>query len=70
MSSAVAGRVSCLDRDLSVNRRLSGCDPGAKPLGRLCDEKTALTLHRMLHGPLVILVLVHSVPAVYFVLRR
>jgi hypothetical protein len=43
---------------------------GQYGLGRLCDEKTALTLHRMLHGPLVILVLVHSVPAVYFVLRR
>ena len=37
---------------------------------RLCDEKTALTLHRMLHWPLIILVLVHSVPAVYLALQR
>ena len=43
---------------------------GQYGLGRLCDEKNALTLHRMLHGPLVILVLVHSVPAVYLALLR
>ena len=38
--------------------------------GRFCDEKTALTIHRMLHWPLIILVLVHSVPAVYLALQR
>lgn len=39
-------------------------------LGRLCDERTALTLHRLLHWPLIILVLVHCVPAVYLALQR
>jgi uncharacterized integral membrane protein len=43
---------------------------GQYGLGRLCDEKTALTLHRMLHWPLIILVLVHSVPAVYLAMQR
>ena len=37
---------------------------------QLLDEKTALTLHRMLHWPLIILVLVHSLPAVYLALQR
>jgi len=36
----------------------------------LLDEKSALTLHRMLHWPLIILVLVHSLPAVYLALQR
>jgi uncharacterized membrane protein len=39
-------------------------------LGRLCDEQTALTLHRMLHWPLLVLVLVHSLPAVYLAFQR
>jgi hypothetical protein len=39
-------------------------------LGRLCDEKTALTVHRMLHWPLIVLVLAHTVPAVYLALQR
>jgi uncharacterized integral membrane protein len=43
---------------------------GQYGLGRLCDEKTALTLHRMLHWPLIILVLVHNVPAVYLAMQR
>ncbi|HPC59931.1 MAG TPA: hypothetical protein PKX23_04680 [Verrucomicrobiota bacterium] len=43
---------------------------GRYGLSRLLDEKTALTLHRMLHLPLIILVLVHSVPAVYLALQR
>jgi hypothetical protein len=43
---------------------------GQYGLSRLCSEKTALTIHRMLHGPLIILVLVHSVPAVYLALQR
>lgn len=43
---------------------------GQYGLGRLCDEKTALSWHRMLHGPLIVLVLVHSVPAVYLALQR
>jgi hypothetical protein len=43
---------------------------GQYGLGRLCDEKTALTWHRMLHWPLIVLVLVHTVPAVYLALQR
>jgi hypothetical protein len=39
-------------------------------LGRLLDEKTALTVHRMLHGPLIVLTLVHSLPAVYLAFQR
>jgi hypothetical protein len=39
-------------------------------LGGWLDEKTALTYHRMLHVPLIVLVLVHSVPAVYLALQR
>jgi len=43
---------------------------GRYGLSRLLDEKTALTWHRMLHLPLIILVLVHSVPAVYLAVQR
>ena len=43
---------------------------GQYGLSRLCDERTALTWHRMLHWPLIVLVLVHSVPAVYLALQR
>ena len=37
---------------------------------RLLDEKNALTIHRMLHWPLIVLVVAHSVPAVYLALQR
>ncbi|MGB7746489.1 MAG: hypothetical protein WBN75_04300 [Verrucomicrobiia bacterium] len=37
---------------------------------RLLDEKTALTFHRMLHLPLIVLVVAHVVPAVYLALQR
>jgi len=37
---------------------------------RWLDEKSALTLHRLLHGPLIILLLAHTVPAVYLALQR
>lgn len=43
---------------------------GQYGLGRWCNEQDALTLHRMLHWPLIILVLVHSLPAVYLALQR
>ena len=43
---------------------------GRYGLSRLLEEKSALTFHRMLHLPLIILVLVHSVPAVYLALQR
>ena len=34
------------------------------------DEKNALTLHRMFHLPLVVLVLAHVLPAIYLALQR
>ena len=43
---------------------------GQYGFGRWCDEKTALTVHRMMHWPLITLVLVHSVPAVYLAMQR
>ena len=43
---------------------------GRYGLGRLLAESTALTLHRMLHLPLIVLVLVHSLAAVYLALQR
>ncbi|MGA2657010.1 MAG: hypothetical protein ABSH34_05760 [Verrucomicrobiota bacterium] len=43
---------------------------GRYGLSRLLDEKAALTFHRMLHVPLMILVLAHSVPALYLALQR
>ena len=43
---------------------------GRYGLGRLLDEKSALTFHRLLHLPLIVLVLAHSVPAVYLALQR
>ena len=43
---------------------------GQYGLSRLLDEKSALTIHRMLHLPLLILVVVHSAPAVYLAFQR
>jgi hypothetical protein len=43
---------------------------GRYGLSRLLDEKPALTFHRMLHMPLIILVLVHSLPATYLAMQR
>jgi hypothetical protein len=43
---------------------------GRYGLSRVLDEKSALTFHRMLHLPLIVLVLAHSVPAVYLALQR
>ena len=43
---------------------------GRYGLGTLLDEQTALTIHRMLHIPLIFLALVHSLPAVYLALQR
>ena len=39
-------------------------------LGTWMNEKTALTLHKMLHLPLAVLLLVHTLPAVYLALQR
>lgn len=36
----------------------------------LADEKTALTLHRLLHLPLLLLVVVHVVPSIYLAFLR
>ena len=43
---------------------------GRYGLSRLLDEKSALTCHRMLHVPMIILVLVHSLPATYLAMQR
>ena len=43
---------------------------GRYGLSRLLDEKSALTFHRMLHWPLIVLVLAHSLPAVYLAMQR
>ena len=43
---------------------------GRYGFGTLLDEKSALTLHRMLHLPLIVLVLAHVVPAMYLAFQR
>ena len=43
---------------------------GRYGFGKLLDEKTALTLHRMLHLPLIILILAHVIPAMYLAFQR
>jgi cytochrome b subunit of formate dehydrogenase len=43
---------------------------GRYGLSRLLDEKSALTLHRMLHVPLIALVLAHSLAAAYLAIQR
>ncbi len=43
---------------------------GRYGLSRLLDEKTALTCHHMLHLPMIILVLTHSLPATYLAMQR
>ncbi len=39
-------------------------------LGMLLDEKTALALHKLLHAPLILLFLAHSLGAVYLAFQR
>lgn len=43
---------------------------GRYGLDRWLDAKTALALHKLLHGPLIVLVLVHSIPATYLAIQR
>jgi hypothetical protein len=43
---------------------------GRYGLGALLNEQAALTLHRMLHLPLIVLVVAHIVPAVYLAFQR
>ena len=38
--------------------------------GALTDERTALTLHKLMHLPLGILVVAHVVPSVYLAMLR
>ena len=43
---------------------------GRYGLSRVLDEKSALTFRRMLHVPLVVLVLAHSMAAAYLAVQR
>ncbi|MEI6785159.1 MAG: hypothetical protein WCQ21_30030 [Verrucomicrobiota bacterium] len=43
---------------------------GRYGLSWVLDEKSALTFHRMLHVPLVVLVLAHSMAAAYLAVQR
>jgi hypothetical protein len=43
---------------------------GRYGFSKLLDASTALTFHRMLHLPLMILLLAHSLPAMYLALVR
>ena len=39
-------------------------------LGTMIDAKRALAIHKMLHVPLLVLLLLHSLPAMYLAIRR
>ena len=39
-------------------------------LGAMIDAKRALAIHKLLHGPLLALLLLHSLPAMYLAIRR
>ena len=43
---------------------------GRYGMDRLLDEKSALTLHKLMHLPLAVLLLVHTLAAVYLALQR
>ena len=43
---------------------------GRYGLGILADEKTALTLHKLMHLPLALLVVIHVIPSVYLAFLR
>ncbi len=43
---------------------------GRYGFGALADEKTALTLHKLMHVPLGVLVVAHVLPSVYLALLR
>ena len=43
---------------------------GRYGFSRLLDERSALALHRMLHLPLILLVLAHSLPAAWLAMQR
>jgi hypothetical protein len=39
-------------------------------LGKLMDGQTALTLHNLFHAPLIVLLVAHSLPAMYLAFQR
>jgi hypothetical protein len=43
---------------------------GRYGMGSLLNTEAALTWHKLLHVPLLVLLLAHSVPAVYIALQR
>jgi Ni,Fe-hydrogenase I cytochrome b subunit len=43
---------------------------GRYGLSVLADEKTALTLHKLMHLPLGLLVIIHVIPSVYLAFLR
>ena len=43
---------------------------GRYGFGSIMDEKSALGFHKLFHLPLLVLVLVHIVPAVYLAMQR
>jgi hypothetical protein len=43
---------------------------GRYGFGNLLDEQAALTIHKMIHLPLIILLVAHTAPAVYLALQR
>jgi len=43
---------------------------GRYGFAKLLDAETALTLHRLFHLPLMVLVLAHVAPAVYLAMQR
>ena len=59
----------------SITVRKSGRIAGYAMSGRyglsvLADEKTALTLHKLMHLPLGLLVVIHVIPSVYLAFLR
>ncbi len=43
---------------------------GRYGLGRLMDGQTALSLHNLFHAPLIVLLVAHSLPAMYLAFQR
>jgi len=43
---------------------------GQYGLGSMIEAKRALAIHNMLHGPLLVLLLLHSLPAAYLAFKR
>lgn len=43
---------------------------GRYGMGKLMDARTAMALHKLMHLPLLVLLLVHAMPAMYLAIRR